>query len=125
MVSRNPLTDLSPFRNGERRALGINASGGTDSFSFFVGGDYDGETGVLPTSFARKAALRGNLRAQLRSNWDLSFNNNFIRDNTQLPISDNSTLGYMGVGLLGRPLQSDTLNGGWFNRIGPEQIDFL
>ena len=125
MVSRNPLTDLSPFRNGERRALGINASGGTDIFSFFVGGDYDGETGVLPTSFARKAALRGNLRAQLRSNWDLSFNNNFIRDNTQLPISDNSTLGYMGVGLLGRPLQSDTLNGGWFNRIGPEQIDFL
>ena len=125
LVSRNPLTNLSPFRNGARRAMGLNASGGTERFSFFVGGDYDGETGVLPTSFARKAALRGNVRAQLRSNWDLSFNNSFTRDNTQLPISDNSTLGYLGVGLLGRPLQSDTLNGGWFNRIGPEQIDFL
>ena len=125
IVSRNPLTSLSPFRNGARRAMGINASGGTDRFSFFAGGDYDGETGVLRTSFARKAALRGNVRAQLRSNWDLSFNNSFTRDNTQLPISDNSTLGYLGVGLLGRPLQSDTLNGGWFNRIGPEQIDYL
>jgi TonB-linked SusC/RagA family outer membrane protein len=125
IVSRNPLTNLSPFRNGARRAGGLNASGGTDRFSFFVGGDYDGETGVLPTSFARKAALRGNIRTQLRSNWDLAFNNSFTRDNTQLPISDNSTLGYMGVGLLGRPLQSDTLNGGWFNRIGPEQIDYL
>jgi len=125
LVSRNPLTDLSPFRTGERRAAGLNAAGGTDQYSFYVGGDYDGETGVFPTSFSRKSSLRGNLRAQLRSNWDLSFNNNFVRDNTQLPISDNSTLGYMGVGLLGRPLQSDTLNGGWFNRIGPEQIDFL
>lgn len=125
IVSRNPLTNLSPFRNGQRRAIGLNASGGTERFSFFVGGDYDGETGVLPTSFTRKASLRGNLRTQLRSNWDLAFNNNLVRDNTQLPISDNSTLGYMGVGLLGRPLQSDTLNGGWFNRIGPEQIDYL
>ena len=125
IVSRNPLTDLSPFRNGERRAVGVNATGGTDRYSFYVGGDYDGETGVLPTSFSRKAALRGNLRTQLRSNWDLSFNNSFVRDQTQLPISDNSTLGYLGVGLLGRPLQSDTLNGGWFNRIGPEQIDYL
>ena len=125
IVSRSPLSTLDPFRNGVRKAAGINASGGTDRFSFFVGGDYDGETGVLATSFARKAALRGNLRTQLRSNWDLSFNNSFIRDNTQLPISDNSTLGYLGVGLLGRPLQSDTLNGGWFNRIGPEQIDYL
>ncbi|HUQ83321.1 MAG TPA: SusC/RagA family TonB-linked outer membrane protein [Gemmatimonadaceae bacterium] len=125
MVSRNPLTTLNPFRNGARKAGGINASGGTDRYSFFVGADYDGETGVLPTSFARKAALRGNLRTQLRSNWDLSFNNSFVRDNTQLPISDNSTLGYLGVGLLGRPLQSDTLNGGWFNRIGPEQINYL
>ena len=125
LVSRNPLTDLSPFRNGERRALGLNATGGTDRYSFYVGGDYDGETGVLPTSFSRKAALRGNLRTQIRSNWDMSFNNSFVRDQTQLPISDNSTLGYLGVGLLGRPLQSDTLNGGWFNRIGPEQIDYL
>ena len=125
IVTRNPLTNLSPFRNGARRAAGINASGGTERYSFFVGGDYDGETGVLPTSFARKAAARGNVRTQLRSNWDLSFNNSFIRDNTQLPISDNSTLGYLGVGLLGRPLQSDTLNGGWFNRIGPEQINYL
>ena len=125
IVSRNPLKNLSPFRNGARRAMGMNASGGTDRFSFFVGGDYDGETGVLPTSFARKAALRGNIRTQLRSNWDLSFNNSFVRDNTQLPISDNSTVGYLGVGMLGRPLQSDTLNGGWFNRIGPEQINFL
>jgi len=125
LVTRNPLTDLSPFRNGERRAVGLNASGGTDLYSFFVGGDYDGETGVFATSFSRKSSLRGNVRTQLRSNWDLSFNNSFVRDNTQLPISDNSTLGYMGVGLLGRPLQSDTLNGGWFNRIGPEQIDYL
>jgi TonB-linked SusC/RagA family outer membrane protein len=125
IVSRNPLTNLSPFRDGARRAGGINASGGTEVFSFFVGGDYDGETGVFATSFSRKSTLRGNLRAQLRSNWDLSFNNGFVRDNTQLPISDNSTLGYMGVGLLGRPLQSDTLNGGWFNRIGPEQINYL
>ncbi|HEX6054004.1 MAG TPA: SusC/RagA family TonB-linked outer membrane protein [Gemmatimonadaceae bacterium] len=125
LVSRNPLTNLSPFRNGNRLAGGLNASGGTERYSFYVGADYDGETGVLPTSFSRKAAVRGNLRTQLRSNWDLSFNNSYVRDNTQLPISDNSTLGYMGVGLLGRPLQSDTLNGGWFNRIGPEQIDFL
>jgi TonB-linked SusC/RagA family outer membrane protein len=125
LVSRNPLTNLSPFRNGARRAGGVNASGGTELYSFFVGGDYDGETGVLPTSFSRKANLRGNIRTQLKSTWDLSFNNSYVRDNTQLPISDNSTLGYMGVGLLGRPLQSDTLNGGWFNRIGPEQINYL
>ena len=125
LVSRNPLTNLSPFRNGNRLAGGLNASGGTERYSFYVGADYDGETGVLPTSFSRKSAVRGNLRTQLRSNWDLSFNNSYVRDNTQLPISDNSTLGYMGVGLLGRPLQSDTLNGGWFNRIGPEQIDYL
>src|SRR5688572_7202019 len=125
LVSRNPLTNLSPFRNGNRLAGGLNASGGTERYSFYVGADYDGETGVLPTSFSRKSAVRGNLRTQLRSNWDLSFNNSYVRDNTQLPISDNSTLGYMGVGLLGRPPQSDTLNGGWFNRIGPEQIDYL
>jgi TonB-linked SusC/RagA family outer membrane protein len=125
LVSRNPLTNLSPFRNGARRAMGLNASGGTELYSFFVGGDYDGETGVFPTSFSRKSTLRGNIRTQLKSNWDLSFNNALVRDNTQLPISDNSTLGYMGVGLLGRPLQSDTLNGGWFNRIGPEQINYL
>jgi len=125
LVSRNPLTNLSPFRTGNRVAGGVNATGGTDRYGFYVGGDYDGETGVFSTSFSRKAALRGNLRTQLRSNWDLSFNNSFVRDATQLPISDNSTLGYMGVGLLGRALASDTLNGGWFNRIGPEQIDYL
>ena len=47
MVSFNPLTDLSPFRTGNRRAMGLNASGGTERFSFFLCGDYDGEAGVL------------------------------------------------------------------------------
>ena len=124
-ASRNPLEDNGPWRDGQRLAGGLNASGGTDRATFFVAGDYDGETGVLPTSFARRASARANIRGQLRPNWDLSFNNAFVHDNTQLPISDNSTLGYIGTGSLGRPLTNDTLNFGYFNRIGPEQIDYL
>jgi outer membrane receptor protein involved in Fe transport len=122
IVSLRPLETNSPFRTGDRQAYGGSASGGGDRLTFYVGGDVQQENGVQATNNQRKTNFRANFRGELRPAWDVTVNTGYVRDQLQLPVNDNSTLGLLSVGLLGRPLSNDSLAGGYFNRYTPQEL---
>ncbi|HZF67281.1 MAG TPA: SusC/RagA family TonB-linked outer membrane protein, partial [Gemmatirosa sp.] len=123
--SLRPADRDNPFRQGDRYALGLSASGGGERLTYFSSADGQGERGVQVTNNDRRLNVRANFRAELRPNWDLSFNTGYFNGLTQLPISDNSTLGLLPVTLLGRVFAADSLSGGFFNNITPTQLSAL
>jgi TonB-linked SusC/RagA family outer membrane protein len=60
----NPLTnsETRPFSDGSRRQFGVQSSGGSDRFTYFLSGEYEDEDGVLrmpAIDQARVSAERG------------------------------------------------------------------
>jgi TonB-linked SusC/RagA family outer membrane protein len=121
IASFNPLETYDPRRSGFGYAVGGNASGGTERVTYFFGLDTDREEGVLLTNDARRSNLRANVRGQLRDNWDLAVNTGYVTSEIQLPVNDNSTLGIISTGLLGRAFDHPT-GKGYFNNFSPDQL---
>jgi TonB-dependent starch-binding outer membrane protein SusC len=101
LLSFNPLKQFSPFMTGNRTAYGLSATGGNDRVSFYVGGNYDRQQGVLLTSQDQRASGRLNVTTQLRDNWNVQLSTNYITDHLRLPQNDNNILGVISSGLLG------------------------
>ena len=118
-TSYNLLEDpeLTPFKDGFTRQLGMQVSGGTEMVRYFVTGDYEGERGPLempafsqrfldstgnamreewlhPENFSRKSA-RANLNAALNPRLDISWNSGYTRTFQQLPPVDNNAASFM------------------------------
>jgi TonB-dependent starch-binding outer membrane protein SusC len=122
LLIRNPASVDPLFRDGDRQAIGLNAAGGSERLTYFVGGDFQQERGVQDVNNDRRMNLRANFRGELRPSWDVTVNSGYVRDYLQLPVNDNSTIGYMGVTMLGRANASDTLSGGFLNNYTPTQL---
>lgn len=118
--SFNPLVAHSPFRQGFGYSAGASASGGSDRVTFFTSLDLDREAGVFQTNDTRRTSLRGNVRTQLRDNWDLAFNSGYVRSAIQLPVNDNSVLGIISTGLLG-DAEDDPDTQGYYAGFTPDQ----
>jgi TonB-linked SusC/RagA family outer membrane protein len=114
-----------PFRSGDRYAVGLNASGGSERLTFFAGGDVQQERGVQETNNDRRMNARANFRGELRPNWDLTFNSGYFTQAVQLPVNDNSTLGILPVTLLGRVFAADSISGGFYNNLTPTILSEL
>ena len=107
---RNPAT--TPLQLGNRKEVGMNASGGNAGVRFFVSGDVQNEIGPfhMPT-FAQRTldsmgtAIRGewlnpeafqsenfrtNLSSTLTQNFDLNVNAGYVNTNQRLPQTDNN-----------------------------------
>jgi TonB-linked SusC/RagA family outer membrane protein len=61
LTTFNPLetADTKPFADGSRKQVGLQASGTSGGFSYFLAGEYEGEAGVLhmPRSEQRRISL--------------------------------------------------------------------
>ena len=110
LVSFNPLKQYSPFIRGNRTAYGLSASGGTDRVTYYVGGNFDRQQGVLAPSKDQRAQGRLNVTMQLRDNWNLQLGTSYLADHLTFPQNDNDILGVVSSGILGRT-QDDSIPG--------------
>jgi TonB-dependent starch-binding outer membrane protein SusC len=102
LLSWNPIENVSPQRNGWREQYGLNASGGSEGTTFYIGGEYEREQGIYEPNRLRRINFRTNLRAQLRPNLDASVNIGYLRSQGNLSFNDNTTFGALSAGLLGK-----------------------
>lgn len=111
--------DASPNGTGYRQQYGAQLSGGTESLSYFVSGEWEDEVGVLVMpDFAqdlirenrqvgevpgeqmrpntrRRTSVRANLDVNALQNLDLSFSTGFVTSTQRLPQTDNNTTGLL------------------------------
>jgi TonB-linked SusC/RagA family outer membrane protein len=113
IVTLNPLRDDSPYRTGSRQQYGLSLSGGNEQTTFYIGGDFEGENGVLPNNSLQRTNLRANLHNQVRRGLDVAVNTAYSSSRLKLPDNDNNSLGYLGSGLLG---SARTKNGWGFQQ---------
>lgn len=116
IASFNPLEVNGPFQTGFTQKLGLNAAGGTENVTFYVGGDYSKEEGVYEINRLRRVNGRANLRAQLRDNLDVTVNTGYMSSRTRLPQNDNNVRGIIPSGVFGYafPDGGDGLGYGFF-----------
>ncbi len=101
----NPLEneETTPFRTGTNQAYGMSVSGGSDAATYFVSGEFSDETGVTEENEGRTVNLRANLSGQVRENLNVSARVGYLDRELQLPQNDNSGIGVLLNGMLGRP----------------------
>jgi TonB-linked SusC/RagA family outer membrane protein len=116
IASFNPLEVNSPFQTGFTEKLGLNAAGGNENVTYFVGGDFQREAGVYSINQMRRVNGRANLRAQLRDNLDVTVNTGYLSSRTRLPQNDNNVRGIIPSGVFGYafPNGGDGLGYGFF-----------
>lgn len=124
--------DVSPLGTGQRQQYGLSASGGQETVSFFVSGDYEKELGVytippfdirrldstnvsirpewLRPNALEKQNVRLNLTSALNSKLDLQSSLGFVHLNQRLPQIDNNTTG-LGSSAYGGPGFKNNGNG--------------
>ncbi|MGI9181129.1 MAG: SusC/RagA family TonB-linked outer membrane protein [Longimicrobiaceae bacterium] len=115
LLSFNPLMTYSPFRDGYRQQQGLNVAGGTEQVTYYIGGDFEREQGVLDPNSLRKVNLRANLQSRIAENLTAAVTTGYIANRTMLAWNDNSSFGAMGAGLLGQAVD-DTVRQGYFSR---------
>jgi TonB-dependent starch-binding outer membrane protein SusC len=109
--SWNPLMEVSPFRTGESRIVGLNVRGGNEQVQFFVSGESDNEDGIYESNWVNRVTLRGNLDAQLHPRLNMSLRTGYTTSEHSLPGNDNNTFGFIGAGLLGSAVDTEFTRG--------------
>ncbi len=143
ILSFNPLEDpeTTPISTGNRRQHGLNISGGIDQVTYFLSGELEREVGTyrlpktvedslvkirgeLPANQIRpntldRVSLRSNIRAQARSNIDVTASAGYVTSDLQLVQNDNNSLGILPSAFFGT--WSKNVNRGWGFRF-PEEV---
>lgn len=101
VVTNSPLINSNPLRDGNRRLLGLSASGGGDAATYFLSGEYNQEQGVYDINHSRQFSLRTNVRAQLAKTLDAAVSVGYTNSDLRLPQNDNNILGALSSALLG------------------------
>jgi TonB-linked SusC/RagA family outer membrane protein len=138
LLSWNPLEQVSPIRQGWREQYGLNASGGVQDATYYLGGEYEREQGIYEPNRLRRMNFRSNVRAQLMPTLDASITIGYTRSKGVLPFNDNTTFGALSTGLLGKAFDcsvttyktntrcgSDSLSRGYFTANVPSTDYFV
>jgi TonB-linked SusC/RagA family outer membrane protein len=110
LVSWNPIENVSPFRSGWRMTHGLNAAGGSENTTFYMGGEFEREQGVYEVNQLRRATGRANIRTQLRNDLDATLTFGLVRYRLRLPFNDNSAFGAIAAGFLGKAFDCSVAN---------------
>ncbi|MFL5580563.1 MAG: SusC/RagA family TonB-linked outer membrane protein [Gemmatimonadaceae bacterium] len=102
LLAYSPLEAADPFRTGQRYTYGVNASGGADVATYYLGAELMREQGIYEPNKVRQVNLRSNITAQLRPTFNVAANVGYTNGLTRLPNNDNSVFGMVSQGLLGR-----------------------
>ena len=138
LLSWNPLEQVSPLRQGWREQYGLNAAGGVQDATYYIGGEYEREQGVYEPNRLRRINFRTNVRAQLMPTLDANVTIGYTRSKGVLPFNDNTTFGALSTGLLGKAYDcspttyktntrcgSDSLSRGYFTANVPSTDYFV
>ncbi|GAC1652667.1 MAG: SusC/RagA family TonB-linked outer membrane protein [Gemmatimonadaceae bacterium] len=102
LASFNPLESVSPHRVGWRQSSGLNAAGGNERVTYYLGGELEREQGVYDPNTLRKISLRTNLRSELTPAIDATISAGYTSSQLRLPYNDNLFAGALSAGLLGK-----------------------
>ena len=92
----------NPFETGIRQKYGMSASGGSETVTYFLSGDFENEDGIYKeVSNLESVSLRANLSAQLTDNLDASVQTGWVNSDLRLPQNDNNILGILPSAYLG------------------------
>ncbi len=126
VVSFNPLTDprSSPFQTGQRRKLGMSASGGSEAVTYYLSGDLEGEDGIyqFDLSTLDRKSVRANIRSNFSSALDATVSVGYTNTEVRLPENDNNAFGVVSGSLLSRRVQFDSTSLGYGFGVTPRQI---
>jgi TonB-linked SusC/RagA family outer membrane protein len=116
--------DATPLGTGNRKAIGAQVSGGTETVRYFLSGDRQNEIGVLslpeferrrfdstgavlhdwtdrPNALTRNS-FRANLNAAITPKFDVAVNTGFVNSDARFSLESNATAG-LGSHLFGGP----------------------
>ncbi len=110
-VSDPELGPASPFRDGHRQKYGVNASGGGEQVTYYLGGEVEREAGVFENNNLDRVSLRANMRSQLRDDLDVTVSSGWITSDLQIPWGDNATGGAVGDAITGSPFDDPVRRG--------------
>jgi TonB-linked SusC/RagA family outer membrane protein len=130
LATFNPLAAYSPLRTGNRQSYGLNASGGSEQATYYLGATGEREQGVFAPNTLDRANLRANVRAQLHPTLDATVTAGYLWSTLLLPLNDNSSFGALGSGLDGlafdcspaEPCGADTRSHGYKTGQTPQEL---
>ena len=108
IVVNSPLQNANPFRTGNRRQIGLSASGGGDAATYFLSAEYGGEQGVYDINHSQQLNLRTNVRSQFTKTLDAAVSVGYVNSDLRLPQNDNNLLGVISAALLGNAYDCST-----------------
>ncbi|MDB4884197.1 MAG: TonB-dependent outer membrane protein SusC/RagA [Gemmatimonadetes bacterium] len=108
VVTNNPIANSNPFRDGNRKLMGLSAAGGGDAATYFLSGEYNREQGVYDINQSQQLFLRTNVRAQLKKTLDAAISVGYVNSDLRLPQNDNNLLGVISAALLGNAFDCST-----------------
>lgn len=111
LLRSNPLESAAstPFRSGRGQSYGASASGGSETTTYYLSGEFEDETGVLEENELSRVNLRGSLSGRVRDNLRVTARFGYVNYDGQFPQNDNSALGVLLNGLLGVPIDGANL----------------
>ena len=112
----NPLENATttPFEDGNRRVVGTSLSGGGESATFYVSGEFQEENGVYQKNDGlERINLQANLTGAVGSELNLQASMGFTESDLALPLGDNALFGIVPMGTFGDadPTSVETLQG--------------
>ena len=138
-ISNIPIKSSGILRTGDRRLLGLSATGGADVATYFISTEYQKEQNVVPSNGLQRLNLRTNVRSQLLRTLDAQLNIGFANSELRRPQNDNNSYG-VHSSLLGGAANcapgeaakhaslcvggTDTVSFGYYNR-GLSPYDFF
>jgi TonB-dependent SusC/RagA subfamily outer membrane receptor len=96
-------TDLSPWRTGGERALGVSLQGGQDGMGYYLSGSWDRREGTLRNNESTRRGVRANLDLAPSENVSIGISSWLGSHELTLPDSDNNVYGYLGVAMVAFP----------------------
>ena len=64
-ISNIPIKSSGILQTGNRRLIGLSATGGADAVTYFISSEYQKEQNVVPSNGLQRMNIRTNLRSQL------------------------------------------------------------
>ena len=107
----------TPWRTGIEQAQGLSVRRGAGNVTYFVSGEFEQRQGNLSNNEVTQRNVRANVNLTPSDELSIGVSTGFSSNNASLPDNDNSTFGYLGVGLLGFPWamplrRADQVSGG-------------
>jgi len=91
----------APWRTGYEQTYAASLRGGVSDVTYYLSGEFRDLKGTLTNNEATQRSLRANLNFLATQELDFALSTWYANNRVLLPDSDNSTFGYVGVGMLG------------------------